>query len=256
MRQTWEEIGIDLAEREYMYIGQLDDREITTSLGKRLLMVLSPYVFLQLSPNCAPPDPTPTTTLVWTPLSNLVSQSQSKWSTVTVDAASRMAPRHAVFLRYIVRALVGSMQFPAIIIHARPTSPSKELISRPESFKLWGLTLGMILDLMAYMLPPSSPDTPFHLQTPYPIITPEGTVMRVELVAPSLASVFPHFSYPDVNFWIWFVFLYFQCPNLTYHYSGYSGKDIVRLFGDGKRVYALVGQTIGGECLQCAIFIG
>jgi 8-oxo-dGTP pyrophosphatase MutT (NUDIX family) len=43
MRQTWEEIGIDLAEREYACVGQLDDREITTSLGKRLLMILSPF---------------------------------------------------------------------------------------------------------------------------------------------------------------------------------------------------------------------
>jgi hypothetical protein len=43
MRQTWEEIGIDLAERDYQCIGQLDDREITTSLGKRLLMILSPF---------------------------------------------------------------------------------------------------------------------------------------------------------------------------------------------------------------------
>ena len=43
MRHTWEEIGIDLAENDYTAIGQLDDREITTSLGKRLLMILSPF---------------------------------------------------------------------------------------------------------------------------------------------------------------------------------------------------------------------
>lgn len=43
MRQTWEEIGVDLAEKDFMLIGQLDDREITTSLGKRLLMILSPF---------------------------------------------------------------------------------------------------------------------------------------------------------------------------------------------------------------------
>jgi hypothetical protein len=43
MRHTWEEIGIDLAEKDYICVGQLDDREITTSLGKRLLMILSPF---------------------------------------------------------------------------------------------------------------------------------------------------------------------------------------------------------------------
>lgn len=44
MRETWEEVGIDLAEnKEFLEIGPLDDREITTSLGKRLLMILSPF---------------------------------------------------------------------------------------------------------------------------------------------------------------------------------------------------------------------
>lgn len=42
-RETWEEVGIDLAEKDFLEVGQLDDREITTSLGKRLLMVLSPF---------------------------------------------------------------------------------------------------------------------------------------------------------------------------------------------------------------------
>ena len=39
MRTTWEELGIDLADKEWLAVGQMDDREITTSLGKRLLMV-------------------------------------------------------------------------------------------------------------------------------------------------------------------------------------------------------------------------
>lgn len=43
MRETWEEVGLDLAEKEWLAVGQLDDREITTSLGKRLLMILSPF---------------------------------------------------------------------------------------------------------------------------------------------------------------------------------------------------------------------
>lgn len=42
-RETWEEVGIDLAEREFVQVGRLDEREITTSLGKRLLMILSPF---------------------------------------------------------------------------------------------------------------------------------------------------------------------------------------------------------------------
>lgn len=43
LRETWEEVGIDLAESDFVQVGRLDEREITTSLGKRLLMILSPF---------------------------------------------------------------------------------------------------------------------------------------------------------------------------------------------------------------------
>lgn len=209
LRQTWEEIGLDLAEKDYMCIGQLDDREITTSLGKRLLMILSPFVFLQVSPHAPAPDPVPSTTLHWISLTSLVSASpQPRWSNVTVDAASRLAPKHSTALRLLVRVLIGSMEFPAIVLENRTSS---------HVLKLWGLSLGMTLDLVSYMILPtssskseadskldvnsgrSSPLSPvMHL--PYQSEVPG---MRVEVVAPSLASVFPRFSYPDVNFWIW-----------------------------------------------------
>ncbi|PFH50758.1 hypothetical protein AMATHDRAFT_3613 [Amanita thiersii Skay4041] len=231
MRQTWEEIGIDLAEREYMLVGQLDDREITTSLGKRLLMILSPYVFLQLSPHAPPPDPIPTTSLHWTPLSSLVSpDSPPKWSSVTVDAASRLVSKHSPALRFLIQILIGSMEFPAILLEASTSlsyrtkqTSTHDVLEKginqkayPKQLKLWGLSLGMTLDLMSYMIypppppnqpvytpnrasPPSSPLTPV-MQLPYQNVVED---LRVDLVAPSLASVFPRFSYPDVNFWIW-----------------------------------------------------
>ncbi|KAF9498093.1 hypothetical protein BDN71DRAFT_1386480, partial [Pleurotus eryngii] len=236
MRQTWEEIGIDLAEKHYACVGQLDDREITTSLGKRLLMILSPYVFLQLSPSLPPshpasssspppPDPAPNTTLHWTPLESLVSKEDPpRWSTVTVDAASRLASKHSSMLRILMRCLVGSMEFPSVIIepgesssstassngsmheNGNGKSPSQDVVEkgmmrhcnpRPQ-LKLWGLSLGMVLDLMSYMI----------LPYPTPSVSPSYNDKslsngRITMVAPSLASVFPRFSYPDVNFWIW-----------------------------------------------------
>lgn len=226
MRQTWEEIGIDLAEPCYTCIGRLDDREITTSLGKRLLMILSPFVFLQLTPHAPLPDSVPSTTLYWTPLSTLVShQAPPKWSTVTVDAASRIAPKHSAILRFLVRVLIGSMQFPAIVLQPSDTSPSQKSQDRSEKpipprynrLKLWGLSLGMTLDLMSYMILPTNvrdrtlprdsptPSSPLSevMHLPYQNSTED---FRMEYVAPSLASVFPRFSYPDVNFWIWSVF--------------------------------------------------
>jgi hypothetical protein len=109
------------------------------------------------------------------------------------------------------------MQFPAIILENPPSldrthieKANAHISAPPQRLKLWGLSLGMTLDLMSYMVLPtdySDSKTSFAssaslspaLQLPYHV---DGE-MRVDVVAPSLASVFPRFSYPDVNFWIW-----------------------------------------------------
>ncbi|EKM60761.1 uncharacterized protein PHACADRAFT_84773, partial [Phanerochaete carnosa HHB-10118-sp] len=214
MRQTWEEIGLDLAEAAYAPIGQLDDREITTSLGKRLLMILSPYVFLQLTPQTTAVDPAPGTTMHWVPLSELVpsdlaAMPKPRWSKVTVDASSRLASRHSPLLRLLVRVLVGNMNFPAISIDASDTSVGslQKLRShagvrrqrRHEELKLWGLSLGMTLDFVAYMTSSTRGAASSALVPP----DAEVVLSGAPILAPSLTSVFPRFSYPDVNFWIW-----------------------------------------------------
>lgn len=265
MRQTWEEIGLDLAESAYLPVGQLDDREITTSLGKRLLMILSPFVFLQLSPQTTPVDPAPGTTLHWVPLVELVPdiltysritkgkgkgkkakrqddglrEPRPRWSSVTVDASSRLASRNSPLLRFLIRVLVGNMTYPAIVIDPATTtivtssSPVDEKLLdekrarvenghhatsatgltrqgslsklRPaarrdhELLKLWGLSLGMTLDLLAHMTPAANTTATGALVPPD--AAPDGVAIPV--LAPSLTSVLPRFSYPDVNFWIW-----------------------------------------------------
>jgi len=262
MRQTWEEIGLDLAESAYTPVGQLDDREVTTSLGKRLLMVLSPFVFLQLAPHTTSVDPAPGTALHWVPLAELLplpssmqgkSARSPRWSHVTVDASSRLAPRHSTVLRLLMRVLVGSMQFPAILIspsasaavplaHAPAGDAKSQLLAidekraalehgadGEEELKLWGLSLGMTLDLLLNMTVPTA--SPFAGKVPsagrgkgkgrmsvsnergeeevmsaQALLPPDAEtleMLRMPVVAPSLTSIFPRFSYPDVNFWIW-----------------------------------------------------
>ncbi|KAF8315050.1 hypothetical protein DL93DRAFT_2057670, partial [Clavulina sp. PMI_390] len=202
MRQTWEEIGLDLAEREYTCIGQLDDREITTSLGKRLLMILSPFVFLHLSPY----EPTldlnseeSEVSLHWVPLSALLSPHPT-WSFVTVDISSRLAPRHNI-LRASVRWLVGNMRFRALVLTRADLEEADDLQRAAalgqNELKVWGLTLGMTLDLIAFMYPRQS-DLP-----PGDPSSDEFDEIGGVAMMPSMASVFPRFSIPDVNFWIW-----------------------------------------------------
>lgn len=90
-------------------------------------------------------------------------QQRRQWTTVTVDISSRLAPRRATLLRLGVRLLIGSMQFNAILLDpATESDPSHDEKSekrtlefdsghRHQQLKLWGLSLGMTLDLLAFM---------------------------------------------------------------------------------------------------------
>ncbi|UZJ54728.1 hypothetical protein CBS101457_004048 [Exobasidium rhododendri] len=249
MRETWEEIGLDLAEKEFVNVGKLDDREITTSLGKRLLMVLSPYIFVQTSPFSPIPDlqPSEVASAHWIPLSLLYTPNPS-WGSTSVDIASRLAPKSPA-VRWALRVLVGKMDFRCILLPNKPIAIAEEqegdddfgdhspTLQREKGFealsesnerpelKLWGLTLGMTLDLLSQMSSASGkpvkdtdpihavPDVTHLLRDPRSSARSLISQLRDELhlspppqasaMAPSMTSVFPRFSYPDVNFWIW-----------------------------------------------------
>ncbi|PWN29451.1 hypothetical protein BDZ90DRAFT_213714, partial [Jaminaea rosea] len=268
MRETWEEVGLDLADRDFVNVGQLDDREITSSLGKRLLMVLSPFVFIQTTPFSHHPElqPTEVASAHWVPLSHLYTPAP-KWGVVSIDISTRLAPKSRG-IRMLLQGLLGKMDFRCILLPNEPwavageegetETPSSEEVGpngekaragaaamttlpwEDESkmeLKLWGLTLGMTIDLLAHMstLPtsprPSSSSNDRHSQPsmhsilhpshhqrsrllPIPQSIRDATArLRSELhlnpppmanaKAPSLTSVFPRFSNADVNFWIW-----------------------------------------------------
>lgn len=284
MRQTWEEIGLDLAEAAYIPIGQLDDREITTSLGKRLLMILSPFVFLQLTPTTTPVDPAPGTTLHWVPFTELLpdilthvrakkgrrgkKHHRPKWLSVTVDASSRLAPRHSRIIKLLMTVLVGNMKFPAIVVNPATTVtiasvPADERIidekrafvetgtfskMRPrrkyQELKLWGLSLGMTLDLLVFMTPPADTNV---------LVPPDAEIVGLPILAPSLTSVFPRFSYPDVNFWIWCVsLLKYSIGDVVL--NGYCGPGSLasataRSYADGRQACAQAVRTTDGQHL-------
>lgn len=133
LRETWEEIGMDLAEREFVQVGRLDEREITTSLGKRLLMILSPFgelrkstlrtrahasVFLQTSPFSPEPElqATEVSSVHWIPLSTLTPPfpEESK-DCIEIDISTRLSPRNQ-FVRWALRGLVGKMQYVTVAL--------------------------------------------------------------------------------------------------------------------------------------------
>ncbi|BGP41414.1 hypothetical protein JCM10449v2_005394 [Rhodotorula kratochvilovae] len=221
LRETWEEVGLDLAEKDWLSIGQLDDREITTSLGKRLLMILSPFVFLHTSPY--PPVPelqeSEVASAHWIPL-DLLHAPAAKYGAVPIDIATRLAPRNR-FARWALHMLVGKMDFKCILLPNDPVAVGQQLPDIPPGgklpeLKLWGLTLGMTLDLLSHMTLPASPRDlstyPYALAAlDTPLEGRPGASPQSELApfAPAEASIFPRFSYPDINFLIWlFAFRY------------------------------------------------
>ncbi|KAK4683727.1 hypothetical protein P7C73_g6503, partial [Tremellales sp. Uapishka_1] len=284
LRETWEEIGIDLAEKEFLEVGRLDEREITTSLGKRLLMILSPFVFLQTSPFTPQPElqASEVSSVHWIPLSSLTPPfSATQWSHIEIDISTRLSPRNKL-ARWALRRLVGKMQFGCVLLPDEPDYVAEgfdvndEFEDPPEGgsgswwnhdegkrmLRLWGLTLGMSLDLLAHLPSPSPPSLILHSRSSSPhalgprtpvtvtssfddqwdtgkdalvnrsrsastTTSPSkapmqniqvlggssgaglsrtgslGMKSRRRGVGPGLTSVFPRFSYPDVNFWIW-----------------------------------------------------
>jgi 8-oxo-dGTP pyrophosphatase MutT (NUDIX family) len=94
MRETWEEVGLDLAENDYLSVGALDDREITTSLGKRLLMILSPHVFLYTSPETPIPElqESEVASAHWIPIEQLTAPA-AQYDSVAVDISTRSVSR-------------------------------------------------------------------------------------------------------------------------------------------------------------------
>lgn len=93
------------------------------------------------------------------------------------------------------------------------------LAPRPD-LKLWGLTLGMTLDLLSCMsLPRSStskllpstssiPPIPAGFEEELPsapaaALAAVSPTLAMSPLAPSMASIFPRFSHPDINLLIW-----------------------------------------------------
>lgn len=87
------------------------------------------------------------------------------------------------------------------------------LASERPPLSLWGLTLGMSLDLLSHMSLPQTTEAKKmrtsdksygnagHLYDFSMPPTPHA--IYPQLFAPSMTSIFPTFSYPDINFFIW-----------------------------------------------------
>ncbi|CZR53849.1 related to peroxisomal NUDIX hydrolase [Phialocephala subalpina] len=187
IRETSEEIGLDLTTEDTFFVGNLPERVVSTSWGKVPLMVLCPFVFIWTKPDLPPLklQPTEVASTHWVPLRILLSPSSRTYE--YVDVSDRFARRGGAVVKSIIRSILGKMRFSAIRLIPSESlfcSSTAEFFSPPEDKKeaesrksiisklynwylgdhagsadkarpllLWGLTLGILADFLD-QLPP------------------------------------------------------------------------------------------------------
>lgn len=181
VRETREEVGLDLSARDVLEAGNLPERIVATTFGRVPLMVLCPYIFLYTSKTTPQPRPSPdeVASCHWVPLRALLSPKLR--SREYVDTASRMAKQGGPVLQFVARCLVGKMMLSAVKLvpsesHFASSVPgfipsegqsaftglaegafgipsSNQGLAHLQPLMLWGLTLGVLADFLD-MLPP------------------------------------------------------------------------------------------------------
>ncbi|KAH8593877.1 nudix family hydrolase-like protein [Bisporella sp. PMI_857] len=188
IRETMEEIGLDLTEGSVISIGNLPERVISTTWGKVPLMVLCPFVFLYTRPDIPPVklNPPEIASTHWVPLRVLLSPSVRTYE--YVDVTDRFARHGGIVVKVLARSILGKMRFSAIRLIPSESvycTSTVEFFSPPEAatqapktsiaarlyqrylgdhaasadrsrpLLLWGLTLGILADFLD-QLPPHS----------------------------------------------------------------------------------------------------
>lgn len=181
IRETREEVGLDLSAAECLEAGNLPERIVATTFGRIPLMVLCPYIFLYTTKTTPPlkPSPDEVASVHWVPLRALLSPKLR--TREYVDTASRMAKQGGPVLQFILRLLVGRMMLSAVKLTPSESvyatsvpgfipdtgettfsglaegafgiPSSNKGLAHMQPLMLWGLTLGVLADFLD-MLPP------------------------------------------------------------------------------------------------------
>ncbi|CAO3653173.1 unnamed protein product [Mucor hiemalis] len=142
-REVSEEIGIDLNSDDYIQLGKLNEREITSVKDNKLLMILIPFVYLQVVPES--PEfklqESEVAAVQWVPLSFFLSTEPYPYRPIT-EQLNIVKLNRSKWVSPLIRLMMGSVTFPAIDL---PTSPEVKTI-----FRLWGLTMGMTRDIIEF----------------------------------------------------------------------------------------------------------
>lgn len=162
VRETREEVGIDL-DKDGFYVGALDQRPLKVSWGRRLALVLCPFVLVLNNPDAAmSPQWSEVATCFWYPFSRLFDESYSVHEHVTVGDRVKLSFLPSFLARFI-RWQIGDMLFSAIEMHPDTIEPSPTDLppAPPPPYKVWGVTLGVLVDLFEIIRPGVFPKAAF-----------------------------------------------------------------------------------------------
>ncbi|KAI9845647.1 MAG: hypothetical protein M1837_004621 [Sclerophora amabilis] len=225
IRETQEEVGLDLSHESCLFIGNLPQRVVTTSWGRVPLMVLCPFVFLMTCHEIPhlKLQPSEVGSAHWVPLRALLLPALR--DSKKVDVSERLAKQGGTVARVFLRMMLGSMVFSAVRLLPSeslycssapgflPQHQGRQLsiwertsrwcfgqqstsLSTEMPLLLWGLTLGIIEDFLD-LLPPHD-------------------VLKL--------SNYPTYTAPDLRFVIW-------C--MTYAFRKRKQREVEHVHGVG-----------------------
>ncbi|BFZ55576.1 hypothetical protein PYCC9005_002617 [Savitreella phatthalungensis] len=148
-REALEEVGLALNEDSCMLVGGLDQRVITTGFGKTFLMTLCPYVYLMRKAGLPQLklQESEVESAHWISLDSLLDPTNRSFE--LVDIAGRLRRIVPWWTPDIVLQSFGQMRFCAIQLRPRSSVPP----DTQTQLQMWGLTLGVMTDLLG-LLPP------------------------------------------------------------------------------------------------------
>ncbi|KAI9273904.1 hypothetical protein EDC94DRAFT_510477, partial [Helicostylum pulchrum] len=168
-REVMEEIGIDLNTSDYIPVGKLDEREISSIKDNKLLMILIPFVYLQVVPE-SPRFKLQESEVaavqckgyfvqyqvyclnylftcfiyLGVPLSFFLSSKDTLYASYRpiTEQLSLVRLNKNKWVTSFIRLMMGSVTFAAIDL---PTTRETR-----TNFRLWGLTMGMTRDIIQF----------------------------------------------------------------------------------------------------------
>ncbi|KAM3588792.1 nudix (nucleoside diphosphate linked moiety X)-type motif 8, variant 3 [Umbelopsis sp. WA50703] len=202
VRETVEEIGLDLNSKDFIPVGRLDDREITSAQDGKLLMMLSPFVYLQVSPQTPniKLQTSEVASIHWVPLKFFLSTEPYNFRPMKIKLMKKMPP-YLRSMAPVAQELFGDMEVPAIDLPDSDPAP-----------RLWGLTLGMTSQLID-MTEESISGRPHRSKS------------QKQLTFVKLDKSPPKYTYPDIAALVW---LFYRAGLAWEKMTGTTPKHRVR----------------------------